>query len=127
MSDFWRFLLDERILQAWRTDSPARTLVRLAYKSYQMGLPFSMSDLSLCDGKLFSSHMKKVEEMKNDWGLYPFSDYKLKVVSKKTSIFGRARADCSCGLKANLRCISNKCSKCCRSALQNCKVHIRSE
>ena len=47
------------------------------------------SPLSLCDGKLFSSHRKKVEEMESNWDHYPFADYKLKSVSKKSYILRR--------------------------------------
>ena len=54
-----------------------------------MGIPFSTAGLSLSDGKLFTSHKKKVEEMKNDWDLYPFSDYELRSISKKACVFRR--------------------------------------
>ena len=37
-AEFWDFLVFDHTLRSWSTDSPARTLVRLAYKSYQMEL-----------------------------------------------------------------------------------------
>ena len=122
-SQFWDFLLRDQTLQSWRTDSPARTLVRLAYKSFQMGLPFSLSSLSIVDGELFSSHKKKVEEMQENWEAYPFSEYSLKAKTKKSYVFKRVRADCPCGRRANLMCISLKCCKCCKSESIDCLVH----
>ena len=88
---FWHFLLEDQTLQSWCTDSASRTLVRLAYKSYDMGIPFSRSSLSLTDGELFTSHRKKVEEMKTQWADYPFTDFQLKRKSQKThkNAFGR--------------------------------------
>ena len=120
---YWHFLLVDSTLRSWGTDSPARTLVRLAYKSYQMGLPFSKSSLSLSSGELFISHFKKVEEMENDWADYPFADFKLKVKTKKSYVFARYRLQCECGRKANLQCIVEMCSKCCKT--DECKVHSK--
>ena len=122
--EFWHFVFADQTLRLWRTDSPSRTLVRLAFKSYQMGLDFSWSDLSLTDGELFSSHRKKVEVMEKQWDAYPFSDYKLKRKSKKSFVFTRARSECSCGRQANLKCKFSKCSKCCKLGSGKCKVHI---
>ena len=62
-AQFWDFLFRDRILRSWHTASPTRTLVRLAFKSYQLGLPFSESALSLLDGEVFTSHKKKHDEM----------------------------------------------------------------
>ena len=117
---FWHFLLVDPTLQSWWTDSPSRTLVRLAYKSYDMGIPFSRSSLSLTNGELFTSHRKKVEEMKEKWDDYPFIDYKLKSKSKKSYVFVRVKTECQCGRKANLKCISKKCSKCCKLGIVSC-------
>ena len=87
--EFWHFLLEERKLQSWRTDTPARTLVRLAFKAYQMNLPFSWSGLSLLQGDLFLSHQKKISEMEENWSEYPFSDYKLQPRTKKSFQFAK--------------------------------------
>ena len=123
--EFWHFVLEDKTLRSWRTDSPARTLVRLAYKSYQMGLSFSMSSLSLSDGELFTSHKRKVEEMERAWVEYPFADYKLKAKSfKKSFNFVRVRVECQCGRKGNIKCSYNKCSKCCKVGSRECKVHV---
>ena len=120
--EFQHFVFKDNTLRSWQTDSPSRTLVRLAWKSYQMGLEFSMSCLSLEDGELFTSHRKKVEEMEKQWGAYPFSGYKLTRKSKSSFVFTPARAECTCGKQANLKCKFRKCSKCCKLGKVQCKV-----
>ena len=62
-AQFWNFLLFDHELRSWKTDSPARTLVRLAYKSFEMGFPFREDPLSLLDGEVFVSHKKKHDKM----------------------------------------------------------------
>ena len=121
-AQFWDFLFSEHILRSWQTDSPARTLVRLAFKSYQMGLPFSQGSLNLLDGELFVSHKKKVEEMEVKWDAYPYRQYKLES-SKKSYRFRKIRAECPYGRKANLKCAVEKCSKCCSKDPVVCKAH----
>ena len=77
-AQFQDFLLLKHVLRSWKTESPARTLVRMTYKSYQMGLPFDpfvQDPLSILDGELFESHKKKHEEMLAKWEEYPFKDY----------------------------------------------------
>ena len=122
--EFWHFLIVDTTLRSWRTDSPARTLVRLAFKSYQMKLPFSSSSLSLLDGIVFASQLKKVKEMEVKWNDYPFSDYKLKQKSRKSFCFIRFRMDCECGRKANLKCDKGQSSNCCAKDRITCKVRV---
>lgn len=57
----WTVGAFDQTLRSWQTDSQARTLVRLAYKSYQMGFPFDEGHLSPLEGELFASHKKKIE------------------------------------------------------------------
>ena len=121
--EYWHFLLVDRTLQSWRAENPAQTLVRLAFKSYQMKLPFSTSFLSLLDGILFVSHQKKIHEMESKWKDYPFSEYKLKQKTGKSFYFIRFRVECACGRKGNLRCVSQQCAPCCRKDSNVCKVH----
>ena len=121
---FWDFLFCDRVLRSWQTDSPTRTLVRLAFKSQQLGVPFSKSGLSLLDGEVFASHKKKHEEMLAKWEQYPFKNFRLKSKSKKKSYkFITAYLECLCGRKANLNCNYEKCSKCCSKELGKCKAH----
>ena len=118
---YWHFILSDSTVHSRGTDSQARTLVRLAYKSYQMCLPFLKTSLSLFSVEVFASHKRKVNEMERDWAEYQFSDFKLKVKSRKSFTFIRRRSECKCGRKANIQCKILQCSKCCRS--QECKVH----
>ena len=122
-AQFWEFLLRSRTLRSWRTDSPARTLVRLAYKSYQMGIAFSQESLCLMDGELFISHKKKVEEMEEKWAEYSFSHYRLKAKGKKLFLFQKCLSECSCGRKANLLCSFDKFKRCCKNLREECKAH----
>ena len=117
---FWHFILEDHTLRSWSTDSPSRTLVRLAHKSYQMGLSFDSSSLAITEGELFSSHKRKIEEMESGWEKYPFSDYKLKVKTKKSFMFVRERAECPCGRKANLKCRYINRSTCCKARAGEC-------
>ena len=122
-AQFWDFLLFDHVLKSWKTDSPARTFVRLAYKSYQMRLPFASDHLSILDGQVFKSHKTKHEEMLDKWEDYRFKNYRLIVKSKKSYMFIKAYTECSCGRKANLNCLVKKCKKCCLKGSINCKAH----
>ena len=123
-AQFWDFLFCDRVLRSWQTDSPTRTLVRLAFKSQQLGVPFDKGDLSLLDGEVFASHKKKHEEMQANWEQYPFKNFRLKSKSKKKSYrFITAYLECFCGRKANLNCNYKKCSKCCSKEVGECKAH----
>ena len=73
-------------------------------QSYPMGLSFDSSSLAITEGELFSSHKRKIEEMESGWEKYPFSDYKLKVKTKKSFTLVRDRAECPCGRTAKLKC-----------------------
>ena len=61
--------------------------------------------------------------MERDWSEYPFSDYKLKVKNKKSYKFVRVHVECECGRKANVKCVYNNCSRCCRLGTGECRVH----
>ena len=62
--------------------------------------------------------------MESGWEKYPFSDYKLKVKTKKSFTFVRERAECPCGRKANLKCRYINRSKCCKARKGECKIHF---
>jgi hypothetical protein len=54
---FWEFVLlgSERVLKPSKTDVKAHTLVRLAFKSFELDIPFNIRDPS---GKAFDVHSK---------------------------------------------------------------------
>lgn len=52
----------------------AKTLVRLAYKAFQMNLLFEDGGIEQTSETLARSHRKKFEEM-GDWDSNPFKDY----------------------------------------------------
>ena len=94
--------------------------MRLAYKSFELGIPFDNKDPA---GKtidphsevLFKSHAEKIEKMK-DWNGSPF---RLMQVEKKSGAFTlkvlATKVDCSsCGTgRANKSCKKTLCKKCC--------------
>ena len=88
-----------------------------------MELLFSEEPLSILNGEVFESHKKKYEEMLQDWAEYPFKEYRLKAKSKKSYKFRKGYVDCSCGRKANLSCVFEKCIECCKEGLGECKAH----
>lgn len=75
---YWRFLLSKpHILRpADESNLSAKVLVRIAYKSYQMGLGYDVSALNPTDGYLPNNIVKKIEAMK-DWSKNPIKDYDL--------------------------------------------------
>ena len=131
---FWEFFFSsekERVLKATRTGLGMRTFIRLAYKSYEMKIPFLEVDtdgVNLWDMNetIFSSHTKKVEEMNKEWELSPFryckinkaaGGYRLERVIQKLDC-----ANCKVG-KANKKCVQLFCSRCCKKTDKKCGVH----
>jgi hypothetical protein len=73
---FWGFFFDEKkVLKAVAPDRcRTKTLVRLAYKSFQMELPFEDGDIDPTSEVIAMSHRKKIEEM-GEWTNNPFQMY----------------------------------------------------
>ena len=81
---FWHFVPKERILRPLNMATPARTLMRIAYKSFKLGIPSDCEGLDPTDGLLFKSHHKKFEEM-GVWAscqASPLQNFKLKTVKE---------------------------------------------
>ena len=97
--------------------------MRLAFKSYEMDIPFTQGTLSPLDGDLFLSHKKKVDAMKANWDAYPFAAYELQSRSTKSFKFRKIYSDCPCGRMGNLKCVVEKCKRCCLNDPRICKVH----
>jgi hypothetical protein len=131
---FWEFVLSdcERALKAVRGDVKARTLLRLAFKSFELDIPFSSKDIS---GKeidphselLYKSHVDKIEKMKA-WKDSPFREMR---VEKKSTPFAlkplSTKTNCSyCNTgHANKQCKKSLCKKCCLadSLVKKCTAH----
>ena len=72
---FWYFLMQDRVLRFTNTDTPTRTLMRLAYKAYKIGIPCDCRGLIPYDGKLYKSHKHKFDTM-GAWASGPTSPLK---------------------------------------------------
>jgi hypothetical protein len=72
---FWEFILSER--HALKAVNPsrakARSLVRMAYKAFEMGLPFDDYGIDPGSEVLYRSHKEKVK----DWANSPFTNMRL--------------------------------------------------
>jgi hypothetical protein len=54
------FLLKDQTLRVLRTENPAQSLVRMAYKAWKHGLPFDRADWDPEEGQLFAAQVVKV-------------------------------------------------------------------
>ena len=68
---FWDFIVETRVLKSWMTRTPSQTYIRLAYKSWQSGLPFHTTNVSYV-GDIYESHVKKLEALKS-WEVNPLA------------------------------------------------------
>jgi hypothetical protein len=130
----WEFLLQTNCaLKATRTGVGARTLVRLAYKSFKMGIPFEATDpagqqIMAESEPVFNSHSEKVKEMEG-WDLSPFTFMKLEKAASgfvfKSTV---TKIDCSGGCatgRANRQCKAKLCKRCCllNDQTEKCSTH----
>jgi hypothetical protein len=85
---FWEFILSERhVLKAVNPSrAKARSLVRMAYKAFEMGLPFDDSSIDPGSEVLYRSHKEKVDEMK-DWADSPFANMRLERAENEGNAF----------------------------------------
>lgn len=130
---FWEFVLSgsERVLKASKADVEAKTLVRLAFKSFELGIPFDNKDptgktIEAHVGVLYKSHVSKIEKMK-EWPDSPFRSMK---VEKKNNGFKlkptSTKVTCSkCPGRANKSCKKTLCKKCCLEdeSITSCAAH----
>jgi hypothetical protein len=136
---FWEFFLstgDNRILKASKNGVGIRTFVRLAYKSYQMKIPYSNKDpdgnkLMNVQEKFFRSHKEKIEKMNRDWSEgSPFLNYD--ITNKNNDFYLEKainRVDCeNCKVgRANKNCVQGFCKKCCNKTDKECAAHKSKE
>ena len=126
---FWHFVLKERILRPINMETPARTLIRIAYKSYKLGISSDCTGLDPMSGLLFKSHHKKFEDM-GVWAsseASPLKNLKLKTVkeNKEWKFTMKEKVKCSnCSLKwAHKKCVNLCCRQCCIVSDAVCRVH----
>jgi len=133
-SSFWEFLLSdsERTLAASRGGVKAKTLIRLAFTSFELGIPFDNKDpsgvaIDPLSEPLYKSHVDKIEKMK-DWRESPFRHmsvekkagaFTLKILATKVSC-----SACTSG-RANKQCKKSLCKKCCMEddTVSKCTAH----
>jgi hypothetical protein len=129
----WEFLLQTNCkLQASRTGVGARTLVRIAYKSFKMGIPFEATDpagaqIMAESEPVFNPHVEKAKELEG-WDLSPFTYMKLVKASKgfifKPTVTKMNCDKCGTG-RANRQCKAKLCKPCClkNDQIEKCATH----
>lgn len=131
---YWEFLLSypDRILKPSRTGVRAKTLVRLAFKSYELGIPFDDKDpsgvpIDAQSEPIYKSHVDKINKMK-DWKDSPFR--RMRVEQKTNGFLLKMLAtkvdceECKAG-RANKQCKKLLCKKCCLAdeTVTKCAAH----
>ncbi len=118
---FWDFFFEEsRHLQACHEGVDTRTLVRLAFKSYESGIPFQTTNPAGKEieygAKIFKSHKQKVEKMNSTWDLSPFKRFDVKEYDRgfklepNSNIFMCSKCN---RVRGNKRCVKKMCKGCC--------------
>jgi hypothetical protein len=119
---YWEFLLSfpNRALKLSQNGVRARTLVRLAFKSFELNIPFDNKDpsgvpIDAQSEPVYKSHVDKIDKMK-DWKDSPFcrmtveqksNGFMLKLLAMKVDC-----EKCTTG-HANKQCKKLLCKKCC--------------
>jgi len=119
---FWDFVLSgtERQLKAVKAGVDVKTFVRLAFKSFELGIQFSEKDpsgkaIDLYSEVLYKSHVEKIEKM-SKWDSSPFLRMKIEKKSRGYMLKPLAtKVDCSACVtgRANKNCKKKLCKKCC--------------
>ena len=63
--------------------------------------------------------------MQAQWDAYPFAQYELQARTSKAYRFRKVQTDCPCGRRGNLKCVAEKCRKCCLNDPGVCKAHAK--
>ncbi len=122
----WHFLLHDRTIRALLVTVPVQTCIRLAFKSFQMNLPFEFGDIKVDDGSFFKSHLAKLEQLRK-WDKNPFVGMEAKAGPKQSYLLVRARQHVVCASvsshKANAKCALRMCKACCLKNPARCGAH----
>ena len=127
---YWQFLLigKDVVRPVLPSNCGAKTFVRIAYKSYQMVLPFDMFGVKPYNRKIAMSHKGKLEEVQRERDHHFFRNLRVKKTSGSGYQICREFTKTHCSTckhgKANAKCAGKWCAKCCRKQDDvECKVH----
>jgi hypothetical protein len=121
---FFHFILSDHTLRPINLGSPSATMVRLAYKAYQLRLPVTYDGLNCLRGVVFESHSEKVKAL-NDWSDNPFLEFRL-IKDKHRAVYHFERTSCAaipCAQKATLTCQQLMCKTHCQQQGKPCRAH----
>jgi hypothetical protein len=93
---FWEFILSEgHVLKAVNPPrAKARSLVRMAYKAFEMSLPFDDCGIDPGSEGLYKSHKDKFDEMKmKGWADNPFANMELERAENEGYAFWLKKRD----------------------------------
>ena len=130
---FWKFAFDknanQKIQVAKRYDTTeygANTLVRMAFKAFELNFPFTFGSLDPTVGTIAELQKEKFNKMKA-WTNSPFHNYQSeKKKSHYWIIKKHEQVKCvKCGTKnANQKCSNKMCKECCLvHGSVSCKSH----
>jgi hypothetical protein len=119
---FWQFIFEKSANRKLRVVKPydtseyeATTLVRMAFKAFELGCPFTFGDLDPTVGTIAASQKLKFDQMK-EWNDSPFHQYQCNKVSTCYKIVKKhAKENCvQClTVSCNKKCRSKMCKSCC--------------
>ena len=128
----WHFLLVDPILRPISNRTGAQTLIRLAFKSFQLKLPFSKEfrgkelDNVTSENIIYSSHKEKYDEFtlaKFAENPFPPSEFSLVAKSKNSWFFEDKYATCrTCHGRGSKACKNERLCKTCCTALQQSTI-----
>ena len=121
---FWEFLFQNKTKRMIRVANPydtsdygATTLVRIAYKAFDLGFPFTFGDLTPEDvGGTIAESQKVKMDLMSDWHNSPFLTYKCKKEKTYYKIVKKhSQEKCvKCLTKnRNKNCTTKMCKPCC--------------
>jgi hypothetical protein len=122
----WHFLLHDRTLRTLLVTVPVQTCIRLAFKSFQMNLPFEFGDIKINDGAFFKSHLAKLEQLEK-WDKNPFVGMEVRKGPSQSYLLIRSKNHVACASisshKANAKCALRMCKACCMKNPARCGAH----
>ena len=127
---YWQFLLTEKhvVNPVLPSNCGVKKIVRVAYKSYQMNLPFDMCGVKPCNGKISMSHKDKLEEVQRERDHHFSRNFRIIKTSGSGYQICREFTKNQCSTckhgKSNSKCSGKSCYKCfIKQDDVDCKVH----